>query len=148
MLNIEGGVELRIVRLNRSPSSDGRLHQTTCASSRTARAARGAASPCSRSAAAKTADASARSALNQTAGNAARGGAGRGAKNVSVGDIQVVARDCQVEVVLEREGDGIVQRQHQLALFDELIDARRILQLRRLQCPALVGREQIRKRFP
>jgi len=36
--------------------------------------------------------------------------AGLGAQHVSIGDVQVVARDGDIEIVFKREGNGIVQR--------------------------------------
>ena len=65
--------------------------------------------------------------------------------NNGMGDFQIVAGDGDIEVVLERKGDGIVQRQVELAVVHQLVDARGIRQVRRSQVSRRVRANWIRK---
>ena len=114
--------------------------QTARACARAARA-EGGATGAGADLAAEAADATAGSVLHDTGIYAEGRGPGFGAQHVGVGDVQVVARDGDVEIVLERERDGVVQRQIQLAIVHELVDARGVGQVRSSQVPRRVRRQ-------
>ena len=53
--------------------------------------------------------------------DAAKDGASLGPQDVSIGDRKVVARDRQVEIVFQRKSDGVLQRDVEFAVMDELL---------------------------
>ena len=72
------------------------------------------------------------------------------APDVGIGDIQVVAGDGDVEVVFKRQSYRVVHRNVKLAIVHELVDARRISQVRRLYVARNVGTSrvgEVRPRF-
>ncbi len=94
---------------------------------------------------ADAAHAAAGSILHDAGVDAEDGGAGLGAQHVGVGDVQVVARDGDIEIVFERQRNGVIQRKIELAVVHELVDARSVGQIRRRQMPRRVGPDRIRK---
>src|SRR5437870_2121712 len=66
--------------------------------------------------------ASARRALHQAGVDAARGLAGIGEQDIGICNGQVVASDCDIEVVLQSQSNGVVERQHELAVLHELFN--------------------------
>ena len=110
MLDPAVHIELRIVGVDGSSDAQGRLHQAGCARTRAAGAACCTACAGARSSGAEAADASAGRSLHDAGIDAAETCAGLGAKDVGICDRQVVARDCQVEIVFKRQVDGILQR--------------------------------------
>ncbi len=94
---------------------------------------------------AEPADATAGSVLHHAGVHAESRCARFGAQDVGISDIQVIARDGDVEIVLERQRDGVIQRQVELAVVHELVDARGIRKIRRRQVPRCVGPDRIGK---
>ncbi len=82
--------------------------------------------------AAESAYAAARGVLHDAAVYAENGGAGFGAPEVGVGDVEVIAGDGDVEVIFEGERDRVVHGNVELAVVHELVDARRVGQVGRL----------------
>jgi len=68
---------------------------------------------------------------HQPEGRAEDSGSRPGAQDVGIGNIQRVARNGNVEVVLERQSDGVVERKIELAIVQKLVDSPRIAQIRR-----------------
>ena len=66
-------------------------------------------------------------------------------KNIGIGDVQVVARDGDVEIVLQRQRNRVIQRQIELALVHQRIDACGVRQIRRGQVPRRVRSDRIGK---
>ena len=95
--------------------------------------------------AAESADAASGSVLHDAGIHAEGLGAGLGAQDIGVGDVQVVARDGDVKIVLERQRDGIVERQVELAVAHQGIDARGVGQVRRRQVPRRVRPDRVGK---
>ncbi len=73
---------------------------------------------------------------DESGGDAAQAGAGFGAEEVGVGDVEVDAGDGDVEVVLEREGDGVGEAEIDLAVAEKVVEARGVAEARR----GVVGR--------
>ncbi len=73
---------------------------------------------------ADSADAAAGRVLHHSGIDAEDAGSSFCAQHVGIGDIQVVARDGDVEVILQRKRNSVVQRKIQLAIVHELVDAR------------------------
>ncbi len=98
-----------VVRLHRSSCAQGGLHQAGRAGACSARAsgrAAGSGAGCARSEATYTPT---RSASHDTGVDAAEGGASLGSLNVGVGDGKVVAGDGQIEIILQRQSDRVLQ---------------------------------------
>src|SRR5206468_848596 len=106
------------------------LHQAGCARTCSARACRSTTSSGSGSASAESADTAAGSALYNAGIYAAESSSGLGAEGVCVGDRQVVAGDCEIEIVLQSELDGIFKGEVEFAVPDQLGQAWRICKLR------------------
>ncbi len=68
-----------------------------------------------------------------------------GTQDVRVGDVQVIARDGDVQIVLQREIDGVIQRQIEFALVHELINARGIRKVWGRQVPRSVRPNRVGK---
>ena len=66
-----------------------------------------------------------------------------GARVVGFGDGEVIAEVGEIEVVFDRQSDGIVQRNVQLAVADQVLKARRIREVERRRLAGPVGRERI-----
>ena len=73
------------------------------------------------------------------------GRAGLGSPNVSIGDVEVVTGDGDVEIVFERQCNRFVHRDVEFAIMHELIDAGRIGKVRRSHAPRRVGSCKVRK---
>ena len=58
----------------------------------------------------KSADAAAGSVLHDAGVYSKNVGSGLGAQQIRLGDIQVVAGDVEIEIVLQRQRDGVVDR--------------------------------------
>ena len=99
----------RIVRRDCRARAQGRLHQSRRARARSACAACGAARAGAGSAGAEAANSAAGGALHHAGIHAAKTSAGLGTQYVHLGDGQIVARDRQVKIVLERQPDGILE---------------------------------------
>ena len=121
MLQSGDGGENRIVRRYIGSDTEGGLHQARSSGSGAARAAGRAAGSRARSARSEAAHASSGSALHYARIHSAKEAAGLGAQDVGIGDGQVVARNRQVEIVLQRQSDGILQRNVKLAIAHELL---------------------------
>ena len=65
------------------------------------------------------------------------------AQHVGVGDVQVVARDGDIEIVFERERNGVIERQIEFAVVHELVDSGGIGEIRRRQAPGNVRSNRI-----
>src|SRR6266403_1357808 len=70
---------------------------------------------------------------------------GIGLEDAVVGDPGIVALHGDVQAVFQRELDGVLQTDMQLAIGDELIDSRRIREHGRFDAGGLVGLEDIGK---
>ena len=130
VLQAGGAAEDWIVGRYVGTDAERGLHQSGRSSARTARTACGAAGPRAGSACSVTADAAADRALDDTGIDAAKEAAGLGALDVSVGDGQVVARDRQIEIVLQRQINSVLQRDVEFAVANELLQPRRIRKIR------------------
>ncbi len=75
---------------------------------------------------AQAADAAAGRVLHDAGVDAENVGARLGAQQIGVGDVQVVAGDVDIEIVLERERDRVIDREIDLAVAHQGIDARRV----------------------
>ncbi len=130
MLGSAVEVDERIVGRDRRSGAERGLHQAGSAGACAACAAGRAARACAGSASAESADATARSSLHHAGVDAAKESSGLRAKNIRVRDGKVVASDRQIEIVFEREIDGILQRKVEFAVAHELVKTRRIRQRR------------------
>ena len=143
-------VELQGAGEDRVEASDGRTDAkggtnqavgTRAHAAGSDRRAAGAGANCST----ETAHAAAGGVLHDAGVDAENVGARLGAQIVSVGDVQVVAGDVDIEIVLERERDGVVDRKINLAVVHERVDARRIAQVRLRYFLRAVGLQKMRK---
>jgi hypothetical protein len=75
---------------------------------------------------AESAHASAGRVLHNAERHAQNGRTRLGPQHVGVGDVQVIARDGDVEIVLQRQRDRVIQRQIKLAVVHELVNPRRV----------------------
>ena len=136
--------ENRIEAANRRPEAKCRTDQSIGAGAKTSRSQAGAA--CGRARLRSDAPhATARCVEHQTHGRAEDSGSRPGAQDVGVGNIHRVAGNGNVEVVLERQSDGVVERKIELAIVQKLFDSSGIAQIRRWQTPGPVGTNRIRK---
>ena len=83
--------------------------------------------------------------MHDAARDTKNGRARFGAKDIGIGDIQVVARDGNIEIVLERQRDRVVQRKVELAIVHQRVDARGVGQIRWGQAPGSVGADRVGK---
>ncbi len=97
---------------------------------------------------AESAHAAAGRVLHDAAVHTENAGAGFGAPDVGIGDVQVVAGDRDVEVVFERQRDRVVHRDVKFAIVHELVDARRVGQVRRRYVARSVGTNRVREMRP
>ena len=86
--------------------------------------------------AAEAAHAAAGSVLHDAGIDAENVGARLGAQVIGVGDVEVVAGDIEVEIVLQSERNGVVDRKINLAVAHQRVDARRVAQVRAAPPPA------------
>src|SRR6202044_2911620 len=75
---------------------------------------------------ANSADAAARRVLHFSSIHAENGSSSPCSQNVRIGDIQVVAGNRNVEVILDCQRDSVIQREIKLAIVHQGIDARSI----------------------
>src|SRR6202035_708684 len=101
------------------------IHQTVGARARAA-GGHGGASGAGSNRATQPTDPTAGSVLHDTGVHSEDVGAGFGAQVIGIGNVEVVAGDVDVEIVFERKSDGIVNREIELSVTHEGIDARRI----------------------
>src|ERR1019366_665896 len=120
----------RVIRLHRSSCAEGGLHQTGGACACSSRASGCAAGSRARGASSEAAYTPARRASHDSCIDAAEGSASLGSLNIGVGDGQVISGNGQIEIIFQRQGDCVLQRDIQLAIADEAVDAWRVLQLR------------------
>src|SRR5271163_621184 len=73
-------------------------------------------------------------------------GSGLRAQNICIGNIQVITRDTDVKIVLQRQGNCVVDRKHNLAVTHELLDPRRIDEIRRRHMLRHIWLSYVRKR--
>src|SRR5260370_37529076 len=141
---LQGPDKDRVKAGNVRPKAQGRTDQSVGAGSDAARtecrSASGSAGLC-----ADATDASARSVEYHAHRCAQNTGPSSGAQDVGVGDIQVEARDGDIEVVFEREGDGVVERKIEFAIMHELVNTRSIRQIWRRQMPGRIRSDWIRE---
>src|SRR5450432_552904 len=95
---------------------------------------------------AEPANAAAGSVLHDAGVDAENAGAGSGSQQIRFGDVQVVAGDVEVEIVLQRERDGVVDGEINLAVAHERVDAWRVSQIRRRQLLRFVRQQYVGKR--
>src|ERR1017187_3130972 len=143
MLQVANHADRRVIRLHRSSCAEGGLYQTGRACSRASRATGRAAGSRTRCAGPEATHTTARRASHDSRVNAAERSACLGSLNVGVGDGQVISSDRQVEIVLQRQGDRVLQRDIQLAIMYEAFNAGRIVQLRRWHLARSVGVERV-----
>src|SRR5260370_16129105 len=141
---LQGPDKDRIEAGNVRSKAQGRTDQSVGAGSDAARtecrSAGGGARVCS-----DAADASARSVEYNTHRCAENTGPSSGAQDVGVGDIKIEARDGDVEIVLECQSDGVVEREIEFAIMHELVNTRSIRQIWRRQMPRRIRSDWIRK---
>ena len=65
--------------------------------------------------------------MHHAAVDAQRAAARLGAQNIGVGDVQVVARDGDVEIVLQSQRHRVVDGEIQLAVLHQLVNPRVLL---------------------
>ena len=128
--------------LNSSTGAESGLHDTGSAAACAASATRSSARASARCTSAKAADPTARRSLHQPRGHTAHRSSGFSAEEVSICDREVVAGNREVEVVLEGESNGVVQREHQLAVVQQVIDPRTIGKRRRWNLTMQIWRNQ------
>src|SRR5439155_22602851 len=68
-----------------------------------------------------------------------------GAQNVSIGNVQVVARDGNVKIVLLGDGDSVIQTKHELPVLEQLVDARAVREIGLWDMPWGVRSERVRE---
>ena len=104
-------------------AAEGGLDETTGTSTRTARATAGAA--CTAPCAGTKVRAAAPGSVPDDAGiDAPKDAACLRAKDICLGDGNVIASDGEVEIVFERELDSILEGQVKCPLRDEVVDVR------------------------
>jgi hypothetical protein len=145
MLDLQRPGDIRIEGFDGRTRSDGGLHDAAGARTCTTRATGRAASASAGRTASEAAYTAAGSALHQTAGNAAGRSSGLGAQDIGVSDLQVVAGDCEIEIVLKRERDRVAERQRDLAVGEDRVGARGIRDRCFLRCLPGIRREQVRE---
>ena len=118
--------------------------QTVRAGAETASAQAGAAGRCTR-VRADAADAASGRVENRAHRSSQDGRPGSRPQHVGIGNVQRVAGDRHVEIVLESERDGVIQREIQLAIAHQGIDARRVSQAWFRQMPRRVRADWIGK---
>ncbi len=136
--------ENRIEAGDERSEPESRTDQAPRARARAARTESGA-SRTGADLAAESADAAAGSVLHHAGINAESRGAGFRAQDIGVSDVQVVARDGDIQVVLQRERDGVIERQVELAVPHQGIDARGVGQVRRRQMPRRIRSDRVGK---
>jgi len=106
------------------------LHEAGGSCTGASRTARGATCAGSRGTGAEAAYTCARRVLHDADVDAAKGSSCLSAQDVGAGDGDVVARDGQIEVVFQREIDGILQRELDDSVVYEAVEARRVSEIR------------------
>src|SRR6202451_4199442 len=114
--------------------AQGRTDQAVGAAARAARAQTGAAGGCA-GVRPNATHAAARSIEYDSGVNAENAGASPGPQHVGVGNVQVIARNGDVEIVFQSQRDCIVQREIKLAVVHESVDTRAISQVWRCKMP-------------
>src|SRR5258708_19715453 len=131
---LKGPEKGRVKAGNVRPKAEGRTDQSVgagCDAARTeCRSASGSAGLC-----ADATDASARSVEYHAHRCAQNTGPSSGAQDVGVGDIQVEARDGDIEFVFEREGDVVVDLKLKFAFMLKLFNPAVIAQFFHPQIP-------------
>src|ERR1022692_183121 len=112
-----------VIRLHRRSCAESGLHQTGSAGAGSTRASGGAAGARARCARSEAAYTTARCASHNAGVDAAEGSASLRSLNIGVGDGQVIAGDGQIEIVLQRQRDRVLQGDVQLAVADEMVNA-------------------------
>jgi hypothetical protein len=64
---------------------------------------------------------------------------------ISVGDVEIVAGNIDVEIIFQSEGDGVVNRKIDFAVAHKRIDARRVAQIRLRHLLPLIGPQDMRE---
>src|SRR5579863_213119 len=128
MFHAKGSVNRRIIRRDRSSRAQRGLHQAGRARTGSARAAGRTAGTGAGSSSAESSYTAARCSLHHSSVDTTEESASLCAQNVGIGNRQVVAGDGHVQVVLERQVDGIFQRQVKFALANDVVEPRRIHQ--------------------
>ena len=95
--------------------------------------------------AAQSAYAAAGRVLHDAGIDAENAGARFCAQQIGIGDIQVIAGDIEIEIVLERERDGVIDGEINFAILHERVDARRVAQLRLRNFLRRVGLQYVGK---
>jgi len=111
---------------NQCPQAEGGAHQTIRACPDTARSRRGTASTRADRSAEPAYPAARRILHDSEIRSEEVIGPGFGTEDICIGDAQVIARDSNIKIVLERQGNRIVDRKHNLPVMHELPDPRRI----------------------
>src|SRR5580700_1965479 len=116
----EDGIETRDLRTETQRRSD----QPAKSSARAARACSGAAGTGS-GLPAESANTTARRILHYARKHAQNGCARLGPQDIGIGDVQVVARNPDVQIIFQGERDRIIDREHEFAILHELLNTRR-----------------------
>src|SRR3984957_10047668 len=91
------------------------------------------------------ADATAGSVLHHSGIDPENVSAGFGAQHIGVGNVQIVAGDGDVEIIFQRQSDGVIERKINLAIVHQGINARCVGEIRGNHMPWRVRPNRIRK---
>ena len=92
---------------------------------------------------AEAAHAASGGALYHAGVDAAKEAARLGTLDIGVGDGQVVARNRQIEIIFQRQGDRVLQRNVKLAIAHQLVQPGRVGQIRLWHPAGRIGRKRI-----
>src|SRR4029077_10701125 len=141
---LEGTRENGIVAVEDWAKAEGRTYQAVGAAAGATRAQAGASSGCS-GVRSDAAPAAARRIQDDARVHTEDVCARLSAQHVGVGDVEIVALDCDVEIVFQRQRDSVIQRQVELALVHELIDSRGVREIWLRHVPSGIRANRIRK---
>src|SRR5579862_4083360 len=128
-VELKGAGEEGIEAGNGSAYAESGTDKAVCPGARSAGSDRGA-TGAGADGAAESAHAAARGVLDDSRIDAKNRGAGLGAEKIGIRNVQVVAGDLQVEIVFKSEGDRVIDREVNLTVMHERVDARGIAQAR------------------
>ena len=145
LVELKSSRKLRVEACNRRPHSERGADQTVRTGPDAARGD-GRAAGSRANGAAESAYAAAGSVLHHPGVYAENVRPRLGTQQVSFGDVQVVAREFEIEIVFQSQRDRIVDRQIDLAVAHKGINSRRVGEIRLGQFLRTVGPQHIRKR--
>src|SRR5579872_6042952 len=127
LVELQRASELRIEAGDGRADTQGRTDQTVRAGARAAGGDGGA--PCAGTdGSAESANSATGCVLHDAGVHAENAGSGLGSEKIGFRNVQVVAGNIEIEIVLKREGDRVVDRKINLAVAHERIDPGRVAQ--------------------